>query len=103
MNSLHYEPIHMSLHRQTLFMGGDREMVMLSGLGAFIVATGMTLYTFIAALAFWMTSLYWIRRWTKNDHLFRPVFLRYRLQQDLYLAKSSMWVRIIPNKSPWRK
>jgi len=86
--------IHRSLHRHTLFLGGDRELVMYSGLGAILTVMGGFSFTAAAiALAFWLTALFWIRKWAKADPLLRPVYLRHIKQQDFYPARTSIWHR----------
>ena len=95
--------IHRSLHRHALFLGGDRELVMFSGLLAFITAMGG--YSLMAvgySLAFWLVSLYWCRKWAKADPHTRTVTFRYMKQQDFYPARTSVWYRP-KGKGPWKK
>jgi type IV secretory pathway TrbD component len=84
-------------------MGGDRELVMFSGLGAILTAAGgFSLVSALCGLVFWLTALYWLRRWNKADPMMRHVWLRHLFQQDYYLARTSLWHKPRPN-SPWRK
>lgn len=95
-------PIRRSLHRHALFMGGDRELVMFSGLGAFLTALGgFSLWSFLAGAVFWIAALVWLRRWAKIDPQFRPVWLSHIQEQDLYPAQSSAWRRG-GGQGPWK-
>jgi len=95
-------PIRRSLHRHTLVLGGDRELVMFSGLGAFLTALGgFSLVSALCGLAFWLAALFWLRKWAKEDPLMRQVWLRHIRQQDLYPAKTSVFLRA-GQSSPWK-
>ena len=95
-------PIRRSLHRQALVLGGDRELVMFSGLGSFLTALGgFSLISALCGLAFWLIALYWLRRWAKKDPLMRHVWLRHLKQQDIYPAHSPVFQRRPANSGPW--
>jgi len=95
-------PIRRSLHRHSLVLGGDRELVMFSGLGAFLTALGgFSLFSAVCGLAFWLIALYWLRKWAKEDPLMRPVWLRHIRQQDHYPAKTSAFLKAGAS-SPWK-
>lgn len=97
-------PIRRSLHRQALFLGGDRELVMFSGLGAFLTALGgFSLVSAFCGLAFWLTALYWLRKWAKIDQRMRDVWLRHLRQQDVYPARPTVWFRPTANNGPWKR
>jgi type IV secretion system protein VirB3 len=94
--------IHRSLHRHALFMGGDRELVMFSGLGAFLTALGgFSLWSMLAGAVFWIAALIWLRRWAKIDPQFREIWLKHIQEQDLYPAKSFAW-RTGGGQGPWK-
>lgn len=95
-------PIRRSLHRQTLVLGGDRELVMFSGLGAFLTALGgFSLLSAVCGLAFWLAALFWLRKWAKQDPLMRQVWLRHIRQQDYYPAKTTVFQRS-GQAGPWK-
>ncbi len=97
-------PIRRSLHRHTLFLGGDRELVMFSGLGAFLTALGgFSLSSALCGIGFWFVALFWLRKWAKKDPQMRHVWLRHVRQQALYPAKTSIYCRQNPKASPWRR
>ena len=96
-------PIRRSLHRHTLVLGGDRELVMFSGLGAFLTALGgFSLISAACGLFFWLVALFWLRKWAKADPLMRHVWLRHIRQQDLYPARSTVFLKH-SQSAPWRK
>ncbi|MGL4209841.1 MAG: conjugal transfer protein TrbD [Candidatus Adiutrix sp.] len=94
--------IRRSLHRHKLVFGGDAELVQFSALGAFLTALSGVgsnfTFTAISALIFWLTALYWLRKFAKKDPRLRDVWLRHIRQQDIYLAKSCAFQR-----TAWRK
>lgn len=95
-------PIRRSLHRHTLVMGGDRELVMFSGLGAFLTALGgFSLWSLTAGAVFWLAALVWLRRWAKLDPQLRPIWLAHIQEQDIYPARASAWRRGV-GKGPWK-
>ena len=97
-------PIRRSLHRHTLVLGGDRELVMFSGLAAFLTALGgFSLFSALCGLAFWLTALFWLRKWATADPQMRDVWLRHIRQQDLYAARSSIFYNPAGQAGPWRK
>lgn len=83
-------PIHRVGNRPHLFMGGDRELVMLIGLLAGILV--LTTLDWIAALAgilLWGAGLYFLRKLAKADPMMRAVYLRHRIYQTYYPARST--------------
>ena len=83
-------PIRKAGNRQTLFMGGDREMVMMSALlaGA-MVFTAQTIMSTIFGAALWVTALFALRLMAKADPKMRSVYMRHRLYAAYYPARSS--------------
>ncbi len=84
--------IHRSLNRKVLVMGGDRELVMVSALISLILGVGgMTVLSGVAALCFWVSSLFIFQKLAKKDPLMRQVWLRHRKQKDFNPARSTPW------------
>ena len=78
-------PVHQSLHRHNLVLGAERELAMTSALIALLVGVGgMTAISGLAALLFWITSIF-------IDPLMSKVWMRHIKQQILYQSKSSRW------------
>lgn len=83
-------PIRRAGNRQNLFMGGDRELVMFSGLMAFaLVFTAQELRATIVGLVLWFGALYLCRLMAKSDPSLRHVYLRHRRYKAYYPARST--------------
>ncbi len=88
--ALRTTPIRRSLTRHNLFMGGDREMVMFSGLCAFaLIFTAFTVAATVYGLILWFCSLYVLRLMAKADPQMRQVYMRHRLYARYYPARST--------------
>ena len=83
-------PIRRAGNRHNLFLGGDRELVMLAGLLAFtlVVAAQDALAT-TAGITLWFGAVYACRRMAKKDARLRHVYLRHRRYCRYYPARST--------------
>ncbi len=90
--ALYSVPIRRSLVRPLLLLGGDRELVLLSGLlsGA-LIFTSMTWFSAAYGLLLWFGGLALLRSMAKADPLMRKVYLRHRLYQKYYPPRSTPW------------
>lgn len=85
-------PVHRSLYRRILILGGERDLVQLAAIIAFLVCFGgMTLVSFIAGGIFWLVSIFCLQRMSKADVYMGQVFERHVRQQDFYPARTSVW------------
>lgn len=83
-------PIHRSLTRHNLFMGGDRELVMSSGLCAFaLVFAAQTYVATVYGIFLWVCSLFVLRLMAKADPQMRQAYMRHRLYARYYPARST--------------
>ena len=83
-------PIHASLNRHNLFMGGDRELVMFSGLlAAALIFSAQEWMASVYGVLLWIGSLFVLRLMAKADPQLRPVYLRRRLYRRYYPARST--------------
>lgn len=83
-------PIRRAGNRAQLFMGGDRELVMFSGLIAFaLVFSAQEIRASLYGLLLWLCSLYVLRLMAKADPQLRFVYLRHRRYQRYYPAQST--------------
>lgn len=83
-------PVHRSLTRPNLFMGGDRELVMFSGLLAFaLVFTAQEWIAAVYGTILWFGALLVLRRMAKADPKMRWVYLRHRQYKRYYPARST--------------
>lgn len=88
--SLRSIPIRRSGNRVSLFMGGDRELVMFSGLlSAILVFAAQDWLAAIAGVLMWLFSLKGLRLMAKSDPQMREVYLRQRCYQAYYPARST--------------
>lgn len=75
-------------NRVSLVLGGDREMVMFSGLLAFaLIFSAQTWYSIIVGLFIWFICLFFLRKAAKSDPLLRYVYLRslrYKIYYDAF-------------------
>ena len=83
-------PIRRCGNRASLFMGGDRELVMFSGLlSAILVFAAQDWLAAIAGIAMWFLSLKGLRLMAKSDPCMRAIYLRQRSYQAYYPARST--------------
>ncbi|STX50172.1 Conjugal transfer protein trbD [Legionella busanensis] len=83
-------PIHRCGNRPSLFMGGDRELVMFSGLlSAILVFAAQDWLAAVAGILLWFASLKGLRIMAKSDAYMRAIYLRQRRYQAYYPARST--------------
>lgn len=83
-------PIRRAGNRDNLFMGGDRELVMFSGLLAFaLIFSAQELRATVVGLVLWFGSLFVFRIMAKSDPKMRFVYLRHRRYKPFYPARST--------------
>ena len=85
-------PIRRAGNRENLFMGGDRELVMFSGLlaGALIFSAQDKIAT-VFGMALWFGALFACRLMAKADPKLRTVYLRHRRYKAYYPARSTLF------------
>ena len=77
-------------NRQNQFMGGDRELVMFSGLMAFaLIFSAQELRATVVGLLLWFGALYLCRLMAKSDPKMRHVYMRHRKYKPYYPARST--------------
>ncbi|MCC7634549.1 conjugal transfer protein TrbD [Stenotrophomonas rhizophila] len=83
-------PIRRAGNRHNLFMGGDRELVMMSGLLAVVlIFSAMSLYAAVVGVALWFVALFLLRLMAKSDPRMRYTYLRNRRYQAYYAPRST--------------
>lgn len=88
--ALNRVPIRRIGNRHNLFMGGDRELVMLSGLLAFaLVFNAQELRAAIVGISLWIGALFLLRLMAKSDPRLRTVYLRHRRYQAYYAPRAT--------------
>ena len=84
--------IHRAGIRPHLFLGGDRELVLFTGLIAFTLTVPSFQWASIATgVVLWLVALYLLRRMAKSDPLMRHVYLRQLRYGRYYAARSTPW------------
>ena len=88
--SLRTIPIRQAGNRHNLFMGGDRELVMFSGLLAgSLVFSAQEWKATLFGIFLWFTSLYLLRLMAKSDAKMRQIYMRHRRYRAYYPARST--------------
>jgi type IV secretory pathway TrbD component len=83
-------PIRRAGNRENLFMGGDRELVMFSGLLAFaLIFSAQVLRATVVGLLLWFGALFACRLMAKADPKLRFVYMRHRKYKPYYPARST--------------
>ncbi len=83
-------PIHRAGNRTNLFMGGDRELVMFTGVIAFaLVFSAQDSRATLFGVALWVIALYLFRLMAKSDPKMRQVYLRNRRYRQYYPPRST--------------
>lgn len=83
-------PIRRVMHRDNLFLGGDRELVLFCGAVAFaLVFTAQEVRAGIIGVSLWFFLLYLLRLMAKADPKLRQVYLRQLIYKSYYPARST--------------
>lgn len=83
-------PIRRAGNRDNLFMGGDRELVMFSGLmAAALIFSAQELRATVVGILLWFGALFMFRIMAKADPKMRAVYLRHRRFKSFYPARST--------------
>jgi type IV secretion system protein VirB3 len=94
--------IHQSANRPHLLLGGDREMVLFSGLtSACLAFTVATWWGVVLSVILWLTAVAVLMRMGKADPLLRHVYLRHIQYHGFYPAKSPWHSATIETKKSW--
>jgi len=83
-------PVRRAGNRENLWMGGDRELTMFSGLCAFaLIFSAQELRATVVGVALWFGSLFAFRLMAKADAKLRHVYFRHRKYKSYYPARST--------------
>ncbi len=86
--------IHRALSRPNLLLGGDRELVLLTGLAAIIlIFVVLTVYSAVIGILVWTVVVAALRAMAKADPLMRRVYIRHVAFRPFYRATSTPWRR----------
>ena len=77
-------------NRSSLFMGGDRELVMLTGVMTFaLIFSAAELRASVIGIALWFAALFVFRLMAKADPRMRQVYLRHRCYAAYYPPRAT--------------
>ena len=83
-------PIRRAGNRENLWMGGDRELVMFSGLLAFaLIFSAQEVRATAFGVVLWFGALFAFRLMAKADPKMRFVYMRHRRYKPYYAARST--------------
>ncbi|OOZ38229.1 conjugal transfer protein TrbD [Solemya pervernicosa gill symbiont] len=83
-------PIHRAMNRPNLLIGGERELVLVSGLmSATLAFAGSSIATIIAGALLWFGFLSMLRMMANKDPFMSKVYLRHIKYQSFYPARST--------------
>ncbi len=92
METLRKTKVHRALHRPQLILGGERELVLFSGLVAGgIAVAALNIPAAVIGGIIWALCLYGLRRMAKADPILSKIFARQRKYADYYPAFSRPW------------
>ena len=90
--SLARAKIHRAGIRPHLFLGGDRELVLFTGLIAFsLTVPSFQWASIVTGIVLWLVVLFLLRKMAKADPLMRQVYLRQLRYGRYYSARSRPW------------
>lgn len=90
--ALRMVPIRRVTHRENLFMGGDRELVLFTGgVAAALILTAQTVLATVVGIGVWIGVLYVLRLMAKADPKMRGVYLRSLRYAGYYPPRSTPW------------
>ncbi len=82
-------PVHLSLMRPILLMGGERELVLLAAIIAAVLVLSLERLIFtVIGVVFWSLSLAALQRAAKADPQFSRVYVRHARYRAYYAAQS---------------
>ena len=85
-------PVHQSLHRHTLVLGGERDLVMSSALLSFLIGIGgFTIPSALMGASLWTTSVFILRQMAKSDPQMSLVWRRHINLRKFYEARGTPW------------
>jgi type IV secretion system protein VirB3 len=92
MSGLRYTPFYRALHRPNLFLGGERELVMSTGvLCSGLVVSSQNWPATIVGISIWCVSVGIFRMMAKIDPYLVRVYLRHLKYQNYYSPRSTPW------------
>lgn len=90
MDELRAIPIHSALNRPNLFLGGERDLMLMLGLMcALLVFIALTLPTIIMGVSIWVVFASLLRMMAKSDPLMSKIYIKQLKYKSFYPAHST--------------
>jgi type IV secretion system protein VirB3 len=103
MDSPRQVPFHQSANRPHLLLGGDRELVLVSGtLSAMLIFAVMTWWSVAAGFLLWLAAVLVLGRMGKADPLLRHAYLRHVKYRPFYPAQSRLSAPVTSSPPRWK-
>jgi type IV secretion system protein VirB3 len=94
MSALRITPLYRALYRPSLLLGGERELVLFTGLVAGgLIVSAMNFLALAVGLLVWFGCIGLLRAMAKFDPALSKVYLRHLRYQSYYSPRSTPWVR----------
>lgn len=95
--------IHQSANRPNQILGGDRELVLVSGMTAVSLAFSLASWWGVClSIFFWLGAVAVFQRMGKADPMLRQVYMRHIRYRPFYPAKSGVYSLCLATRSKWR-
>lgn len=92
MSQLRRTPLHRALHRPTLILGGERDLVLMTGIVAGgLAVSALNLPAVIVSSVLWGANLWVLRKMAKADPQMSKIYLRSIKYSRYYAARSRHW------------
>lgn len=104
MEAPHETVIRQSANRPNQILGGDRELVIGSGVVAVMIAFSMANWEgLVIGVCLWLICVLALQRMGKADPMMRHIYFRHIRHEPFYPAKSGLYRREIkPRPRNWR-
>jgi type IV secretion system protein VirB3 len=94
MSALRRTPIYRALHRPNLFLGGERELVLITAIAcAGVGVSSLTVFGAVASLLVWSLCIGLFRLMAKSDPQLSRIYLRQLRHQPHYPVRSMRSLR----------
>ncbi|MDA8307718.1 MAG: conjugal transfer protein TrbD [Deltaproteobacteria bacterium] len=89
MSELRRVPVHRALNRPNVLLGGERELVLMTGIICFtLIVVAQTWIAFVLGIALWFVSIGFLRMMAKADPMMSRVYVRHIQFKSFYSAHS---------------
>lgn len=95
MNKLNAIPLYSALSKPNLFMGAERELIMMLALISLtMIFVALSLQSLILGVAIWFIVSFFLRSMAKSDPIMSKIYVQQLKYQKFYPAHSTPFTRI---------